>query len=93
MAYYSFALCKGRHEMPVDTSIFSHEINPLDLDGMHMVADETIPADATEVAVYVTGLTVALVEVIKVCISRQIGLTAMHYDRESGSYYAQRILS
>lgn len=40
---------------------------------------------------YVTGLTVALVSVINVCIRENIGLTLWYYDRNKGDYYPQKL--
>lgn len=41
--------------------------------------------------VYVTGLTACTAAVIKVCALNGVGLTLMHYDRETGGYLPQRI--
>lgn len=88
----AFALCEARHEMPVKSAIFPCAINPLDVSGLEDIALEKLsPYKEQQVAVYVTGLTVALVAVINACRTLNIGLTLMHYDRESGSYYEQTI--
>jgi len=86
---YEMALCAGRHETPATSAIFAETLNPLDVCGLYNAADAAIPADCTDLTVYVTGLTVAMLAVVKVCIDRGISLTAMHYDRESGTYYPQ----
>lgn len=83
-----FALCEGRHNTPAQEAIFPNELNPLDIAGINLVARQKLMGfDA--VTVYVTGLSVALVEVIKVCVKYDISLTLMHFDRESGEYYPQ----
>ena len=41
--------------------------------------------------VYVTGLTACTAAVIKACALNGVGLTLMHYDRETGEYLPQRI--
>lgn len=41
--------------------------------------------------VYVTGLTACTSAVIKACALNGVGLTLMHYDRESGEYLPQLI--
>ena len=41
--------------------------------------------------VYVTGLTAAVLAVVKVCALNGVSLTLMHYDRESGEYLPQQI--
>lgn len=85
-----FCLCKGRHEMPVTESIFENELNPLDLAGMAATVAEQLQG-VTELVVYVTGLTVALVEVIKYCNNNNIKLILMHFDRNTNSYYPQQV--
>lgn len=44
-----------------------------------------------ELVLYVTGLTVATVAVINVCIELGIPLTLMHYDSNRGDYYPQYV--
>lgn len=87
-----YALCKGRHEMPIEVSgaIFPHNINLLDVKGLEKSASDKL-AGCTELTLYVTGLTVALVAVINVCHEKGIKLTLMHFDRVSGSYYQQPV--
>lgn len=89
---YVFELCSGRHSTPASKSIFQTTLNPLDTEELHRIADAAIPTDATKLVVYVTGLTVAMLSVVKVCLERGISLTAMHYDRESGEYYSQLVI-
>lgn len=45
-----------------------------------------------DLVLYVTGLSVALVAVINACIRVGIGLTLMHYNRDTGNYYPQDVL-
>ena len=86
-------LCRGRHELPeVNGYVFDTEVNPLDVSGLYETAYKAIP-ECKQVDLYVTGLTVALGAVIRVCTVRNIGLTLYHYDRESGSYYPQTIIT
>ena len=90
---YIFALCAGRHPIPGDPdAIFPETVDPLDLDGMFETAQRAIPVDCTDLKVYVTGLTVAMLTVVQVCLARGISLTALHFDRTSGEYYAQRVV-
>lgn len=88
----TLALCAGRHEMPSDCTgaIFANEINPLDVDGMEEQAKAALK-DVNNLILYVTGLSVALAAVIKVCFKNNIGLVLLHYDRVSGEYYEQEI--
>lgn len=44
---------------------------------------------ADSVDLYVTGLTVALGEIIRYCATAAIPLTLWHFDRDTGSYYPQ----
>lgn len=87
-----FALCEGRHEMPAEVTgaIFPHNINPLDVEGLEKTASAKL-ADCTELTLYVTGLTVALVAAINVCRQNSIKLTLMHFDRATGNYYQQPV--
>lgn len=41
--------------------------------------------------VYVTGLTVALMEVVNYCHRNNINLVLMHFNRETGEYYPQEV--
>ena len=88
---YVYELCKGRHQTPAPAAIFPGELNPLDVQGMYTAADAAIPDDCTELTLYVTGLSVALLAVVQVANDRGITLTAMHFDRESGQYYPQHV--
>lgn len=88
---YVFELCKGRHETPATESIFPSTLNPTDTEELFVMANRAIPEDTTGLVVYVTGLTVAILAVVQVCLERTIPLTAMHYDRETDTYYPQHI--
>ena len=88
---YVMNLCEGRHATPATSAIFAETLNPLDVAGLYDAAKAAIPEDCTELTVYVTGLTVAMLSVVNVCMNSGISLTAMHYDRESRDYYAQQI--
>ena len=69
---YVFELCKGRHQTPATAAIYPGELNPLDVQGMYTAADEAIPADCTELVLYVTGLSVALLAVIQAANDQRI---------------------
>lgn len=47
---------------------------------------------AFDLVLYVTGLSVALVAVINVCMRVGISLTLMHFNKENGDYYPQDVL-
>lgn len=89
---FKMALCEGRHEIPeaVDGAIFPQQLNPLDLEGMRSTATVKL-AGVEALNLYVTGLTVALVEVINLCHANGVALTLLHFDRETGKYYPQEV--
>lgn len=84
-------LCKGRHEMPVSSFIFDGAIeDPTDLKWLAATVSNSL-SDTTELDLYVTGLTVALVAVINYCCKYGIELTLYHFDTKSGSYFPQKV--
>lgn len=88
----TFQLCAGRHMIPGDPpSIFPAVVDPTDVDGLYATAAAAIPGDADAVMLYVTGLTVATLAVVKVCKDRGIPLTCLHFDKDSGSYFPQQM--
>ena len=100
----NMGLCEGRHEIPqvTDGYIFPSEVNPTDIDGLRRTACNKlcttytnkglhIDEDMPILHLYVTGLTVALVEVINVCKKLDITLILYHYNRETGDYYPQNV--
>lgn len=89
----SMSLCEGRHEIPqaVDGAIFDNEVNPLATSALERIAGEKLH-DVTELDLYVTGLTVALVAVLNVCHASGIKVTLYHFDRNSGEYYPQAVV-
>lgn len=93
---YKVGLCKGRHEIPeVDNYIFPETVNPLDVEGLEKQAGEYFNrlakgSGGVSVDLYVTGLTVALVAAINAAWGN-IDLRLFHYDRDSGTYYPQRV--
>ena len=46
-----------------------------------------------DLVLYVTGLTVATVAVINVCIRVGISLTLMHFNQATGGYYPQEVVT
>lgn len=86
------ALCEGRHEIPQakDGAIFPSVLNPTDLTAMSQMVHKAL-SNCSRLDLYVTGLTVALVEVINYCCFNLIPLTLWHYDRDTGNYYPQRV--
>lgn len=90
-------LVKGRHEMGdlVSDFIFKGPIDdPTDFGKMWLAADGFIgdlPMDVKEINLYVTGLTAALIEVIKVCRQYNIKLNLFHFDTKTNTYVKQEM--
>lgn len=87
------SLCESRHPFPaeVEGAVYPQNVNPLDTRWLRATACDAL-VGATELTLYVTGLTVALVEVMNVCKALNIKLTLMHYNRDTGEYYPQEVL-
>ena len=90
---YTFGLCSGRHDIPVEKYLFDTISDPTDFDSMYKQAVAAIPADCTELAVYVTGLTAAMLAVVRACNDLNISLVAYHYDRDNGVYVEQTVIN
>ena len=88
----AFSLCAARHNIPVPSCIFSNTVNPLDTHELELHAmKKLVSYKKQHIAVYVTGLSVALVAVINACKNLNIKLTLMHYDKNNGEYYQQEV--
>ena len=87
-------LFKGRHDLPqeVEDYIFTSEIDPADKAGIDSQVAKAL-ADVQGLTLYVTGLTVATTAVLAYCIRNLVPVTLMHFDRVSGEYLPQVILS
>lgn len=61
--------------------------------GMNQNSYDDVPCFEGEkqLHLYVTGLTVLIASVISFCALNGISLTLLHYDREKGDYYKQRL--
>lgn len=90
---YVMGLCKDRHPAPVKEGIFPEwTLNTFHPECLYREADERIPKDCGRLALYVTGLTVAIMAVVRVCSERRIELTCYHYDKNHGVYNKQEVL-
>lgn len=91
-----FILCKARHdheEIKGLPSIFPQKVDDITNVGeLTRIAREAIK-DCTEVDLYVTGLTVALVAVIRVCYTEMIPLTLWHFNSDNNSYFPQIVIT
>ena len=84
-------LIKGRHPLPVTEYIFNDSIEDVfDFVSMQEQIASALQ-DCTDVTVYVTGLTVVTVELIKFCARHNIKLTLMHFNSNSGLYIPQSV--
>lgn len=84
----SVALCEGRHAMPegITSSVYPMSVDPTDIDTLDRVAVDFVRAcDGKDINLVVTGLSVALVSVIK-------AVTLWHFNRDTGDYYAQKVV-
>ena len=99
----NIALCEARHQMPecVTGAIYPNTVDPLDIAGITETADVFMREHSGEdVNVYVTGLTVCTIAVVKAAMMRLATdkpcpalLTLWHFDRATGDYYPQTIIS
>lgn len=89
----SLELCAGRHLTPAQNgAIFENEIDDVtDTRKMYEIISNKLYG-VDKVILYVTGLTVALVEVINYCNDNGVELTLMHYNKETDSYYEQIVV-
>lgn len=88
-----FGLIRNRHQMPVDDFIFESINDVTDLDWLHQVSlDKLRNLSSSNVGIYVTGLSTALVAVLNACRYLGINVELYHYNRDTDSYYAQQVL-
>ena len=90
MIEMTLGLCENRHESPMelDGYIFPQVLDVKDFDKMQDIIFKKL-INCKKLNLYVTGLTVALVEVYGFCVYNNIPLTLYHFDRETGGYYIQ----
>lgn len=102
MEKINIALCEARHQMPecVTGAIYPNTVDPLNIAGITETADVFMREHSGEdVNVYVTGLTICTVAVVKAALMRLATdkpgpkLTLWHFDRATGDYYPQTIIS
>lgn len=93
MKTYVMGLCKDRHPAPVKDGVFPEWVmNTRNEQYLYNVANHNIPRDCGRLALYVTGLTVAIMAVVRVCAERNIKLTCYHYDKVAKVYNKQEVL-
>lgn len=89
-------LFKARHLHPeIDglPAIFPEGVNPMNFAELDRIAEEFVcSCEDNYIDVYVTGLTSAVVAVIRAAIGYNKYLTLWHYDRESDCYKPQKVV-
>lgn len=90
------ALCAGRHNIPdaVDGCIFEQIEDPTDVRSIERHASRYIQdkfenEGLAKINLFVTGLTVALCAVLKICLFYGVEVVLWHYDRDTGEYFPQ----
>lgn len=88
-----FGLCVSRHDIPdVENYIFDIEINPTNTLNLEFIACSKLKKyKKSELHLYVTGLTVALVAVLNAARRCEINVTLYHYNNVTKKYYAQSV--
>lgn len=101
MIKISLGTIKGRHQLPVTDYVFNEEIRDVtnvekiqqDVDYYFIENIANIRSkDRVRIILYVTGLTVVTLAIVKACKLFDCELVCMHFDRESNSYFEQIIL-
>ena len=91
-------LVKGRHKLPNDVTeyIFTRALTSeemVDKNWLYLTASTALSKwKPTEVEIYVTGLTSALIAVLNVCRVHRIKAVCVHYDRQTGGWWRQEVL-
>ena len=88
-------LVEGRHPLPVDTYIYDVIEDITDVQDIERRAYAFLSGynKGDHVTLYITGLTVALVAVIKACQECGLTLTFMHFNQATGEgYYPQQVI-
>lgn len=84
---------KGRHPLPVDDYVFDEDIK--DIKNLDFISDTVHDKlkYCSALTLYVTGLTVVTTEICSYCSYNNIPLTLLHFDRETGEYFPQVVIS
>lgn len=112
----NLGVCSGRHEMPVDNFVFDTIVDPTDVETLERKALEWYRSNVTplreeglnvDINIYVTGLTVATIAIVKVfihqhewaidndypCIVHNGDITLWHFDATGKDYYPQKLFN
>ena len=84
-------LCEDRHQLPseVEGYIYPKTVDPLNT--ILLSSCYIKLAHCSELHLYVTGLTVALITVLNYCASNKIPVTLYHFDNNSKNYFTQEV--
>jgi hypothetical protein len=98
----SLGAIKGRHQLPVKEYVIDEDLQDVtDIVAIEKKVDDYFEKlnkeyekkeAKVQIILYVTGLTVVTLAVVKTCKKLGYGLVCMHFDRDSNSYIAQPIL-
>mgnify|MGYP000992579383 FL=1 len=95
----SLGAIKGRHPLPVKEYVIDEELSDVtDIVAIEEKVDSYFEKldkeykEAIQIILYITGLTVVTLAVVKTCKKLGYGLVCMHFNRDSNSYIAQPIL-
>lgn len=95
----SLGAIKGRHELPVKEYVIDEDLQDVtDIVAIEKKVDdyfEKLNKEYKEaklqIILYVTGLTVVTLAVVKSCKKYNCNLVCLHYDRDSDTYIGQKI--
>ena len=88
----TMVLCAGRHETPATEAIFPQDIASILFDEQaKQDVIHTALSDCTDLRLYVTGATPALISALNYCIYNGVAVTLYHYNRDTGSYEEQTL--
>lgn len=96
----SLGAIKGRHELPVKEYVIQEDLQDVTdivaiekkVDSYFEKLNKEYGKAKVQIILYITGLTVVTLSVVKSCKKLGYGLVCMHFDRDSNSYIAQPIL-
>lgn len=99
MIQISLGTIKGRHQLPVTDYVINKEIQDVtDIEKIQQDVDYyfnelySLNGKDVQIILYVTGLTVVTLAIVKTCIRLGYGLVCMHFDRDTNCYLGQIIL-
>lgn len=97
----NIGLCEGRHDIVVNNKRLKYFVfdkiedvcNPKKIEEQAIESlNKFVTKDVTNINLYVTGLTVALISALNAC--KKLGITPklFHYDKKKNKYFSQNII-